>query len=325
MINNSNVFLIVILIISILFLGFEKKTDPTLYKYPDLIHFPKMIPTDNPPTMEGVELGRHLFYDPILSKDSTLSCGSCHKQEKAFSDSPKTFSTGISGSLMKRNTMPLFNLPWYSNFFWDGKANTIEEQVFHPVRSHDEMDLDWKEAAQRIKENIFYLPKFYSAFGNQKIDSITISKAIAQFERTLISYNSKYDQVLRGEAYFTSQEYEGFVLINDQVKGNCLHCHTTDANALGTTAGFSNNGLDNFTTPQDFRDKGKGGITNKLSDIGLFKIPSLRNVGVTAPYMHDGRFQSLEEVLDFYTHGVNNSYNIDSKMENSHQKDLNLT
>ena len=130
---------------------------------------------------------------------------------------------------------------------------------------------------------------------------------------------------MRGEAYLTPQEYEGFVLINDQVKGNCLHCHTTDANALGTTAGFSNNGLDHFSTPEEFTDKGKGGVTEKLSDIGRFKIPSLRNVGVTAPYMHDGRFQSLEEVLDFYTHGVNDSYNLDSKMENSHQEGLNLT
>lgn len=325
MIRNSKIVISVILIFSTLLLGFEKKTDPTLYKYPDLFHFPKMVPTNNPPTVEGVELGRNLFYDPILSKDSTLSCGSCHKQEKAFSDSPKAFSKGVNGNLMQRNTMPLFNLQWYTNFFWDGKANSLEEQVLHPVRSHDEMDLDWDQATRRIKNNPFYLPKFFAAFGNQKIDSLTISKAIAQFERTLISYNSKYDQVLRGEAYFTPQEFEGFNLINDQTKGNCLHCHTTDANALGTTAGFSNNGLDNFITPNEFIDKGKGNITNRLSDIGRFRIPSLRNVGITSPYMHDGRFQSLEEVLDFYIHGVQHSFNLDTKMEHSYQVGLNLT
>ncbi|MFK8008081.1 MAG: cytochrome-c peroxidase [Saprospiraceae bacterium] len=325
MIPNSKIFLLAIFIFSVLFLGFERKTAPTLYQYPDLFHFPKMIPTNNPPTIEGVELGRYLFYDPILSKDSTFSCASCHKQAYAFSDAPQTFSTGINGNLGKRNTMPLFNLQWYANFFWDGKANTLEEQVLHPVRSHDEMDLNWEQATYRINNSNFYTPKFQAAFGNQKIDSITISKAIAQFERTLISHNSKYDQVIRGEAYFTPQEYEGFNLINDQTKGNCLHCHTTDANALGTTAGFSNNGLDNFTTPSEFIDKGKGNISNQLSDIGRFKIPSLRNVGITFPYMHDGRFKTLEEVLDFYTHGINYSYNIDPKMENSYQVGLNLT
>ncbi len=113
--------------------------------------------------------------------------------------------------------------------------------------------------------------------------------------------------------------------MNDQTKGNCLHCHPTDANALGTTAAFSNNGLDSFTTPEQLKDKGRGSITGKLSDVGLFRIPSLRNVAATAPYMHDGRFQSLEEVLDFYSNGVQHSLNIDAKMEFTHQKELNLT
>ncbi len=321
-----NICLFVILIIgSIVLLGAMMESNPKPYVYPALVHFPEMIPTENIPTIEGVELGRYLFYDPILSKDSTFSCGSCHKQEKAFSDSPNVFSLGVNNTMTKRNSMPLFNLQWNTSFFWDGKANSIEEQVSHPVKSHDEMDLDWIQAAQRIQKSSFYVPMFYSAFGNQAIDSISISKAIAQFERTLISHNSKYDQVLRGEAYFTAREYEGFVLMNDQSKGNCLHCHTTDANALGTTTKFSNNGLDEFTSPIEFKDRGKGGVTNRDSDIGLFRIPSLRNVGVTSPYMHDGRFESLEEVIDFYTHGVNNSYNLDSKIEQSHQKGLNLT
>lgn len=284
-----------------------------------------MIATDNPPTVEGVALGRLLFYDPILSKDSTFSCSTCHQQKNAFSDAPQVFSRGVNGVLGQRNSMPLFNLSWYTRFFWDGKAASLEEQVFHPVRSPEEMDLDWEVAAQRIKQKRFYRTKFYAAFGQQQIDSISISKAIAQFERTLISHNSKYDQALRGETYFTDKEYEGFELMNDQTKGNCLHCHTTDANALGTTAGFSNNGLDAFASPQEFNDKGRGGVTDKVSDIGLFRIPSLRNVALTAPYMHDGRFESLEEVLDFYGHGVNNSFNIDPKMEAHHQGGLNLT
>jgi cytochrome c peroxidase len=310
---------------TVLFAAFVTDFQNTPYPYPHLLYFPKMLPTDNFPTIEGVELGRFLFYDPILSKDSTFSCSSCHQQKYAFSDAPKAFSKGVNGELGQRNTMPLFNLLWYPSFFWDGSATSLETQVFHPVRAHAEMDLSWQTATERIKNSNFYLPKFAAAFGNQPIDSVLIAKAIAQFERTLISHNSKYDQVLRGEAYFTAQEYKGFELVNDQTKGNCLHCHTTDANALGTTTGFSNNGLDNYSKPSEFRDKGRGKTTGKQSDIGLFKIPSLRNVAVTAPYMHDGRFQSLEEVLDFYSRGVQSSLNIDSKMEIGHRADFNLT
>ena len=193
---------------------------------------------------------------------------------------------------MKRNTMPLFNLAWYPTLFWDGRAESIEEQVFHPLRAHDEMNLDWAVATERVKQNEYYTAKFRAAFGDAIIDSNLIALAIAQFERTLISNDSKYDQVIRGEAYFTADEYEGFVLINDQTKGDCLHCHTTDANALGTTTKFSNNGLDTALRPDDYIDQGKAEFTGLTADVGEFKIPSLRNVAVTAPYMHDGRFET---------------------------------
>ena len=131
----------------------------------------------NPVTIEGVELGRYLFYDTILSKDNSFSCGSCHKQERAFSNSPETFSKGLKGDLMNRNTPALFNLAWYPTFFWDGRANTLEEQILHPVRAANEMNLNWKEAALRIKKNMFYKPKFEIVFGKKEIDSILISKA----------------------------------------------------------------------------------------------------------------------------------------------------
>jgi cytochrome c peroxidase len=306
-------------------LSFKVIQQPTPYELPELKLFPKMPVTDNPPTVEGAELGRFLFYDPILSANNTFSCASCHRQEAAFSDSPNRFSKGIDGDLMKRNTMPLFNLAWYPALFWDGKAASIEEQVFHPVRAHDEMNLYWTTAVKRIKQSDFYLLKFQAAFGSLEIDSVLIAKAIAQFERTLISNNSKYDQVLRGETYLKADEYEGFVLMNDQTKGDCLHCHTTDADALGTTAKFSNNGLVAAFKPEDYKDKGKAGITGQIKDLGQFRIPSLRNVAVTAPYMHDGRFQTLEEVLDFYSEGVINSYNVDSKMGFAHQGGVRLT
>ena len=295
------------------------------YPFPELRFFPEMPYTDNPSTIEGVELGRFLFYDTILSENQTMSCGSCHQQERAFSDAPKRFSKGVNGELMTRNTMPLFNLAWYSSFFWDGRAGSLEEQVFFPVRAHSEMNLDWMVAVQRISKSSFYKSKFLKAFGNVEIDSVLIARSIAQFERTLISQDSKYDQVLRGERYFTKEEYEGFVLMNDQTKGDCLHCHTTDGDALGTTTGFSNNGLDQAKKAIDYSDIGKAGVTGKQQDIGRFRIPSLRNIEVTGPYMHDGRFNTLDQVIDFYSDGVQTSFNIDSKMEYAHQGGVHLT
>lgn len=268
----------------------------------------------NPVTEEGVALGRYLFYDPVLSIDSTVSCGSCHRQEFAFSDAPKQFSSGAGGDKLSRNTPPLFNLAWYPAFFWDGRAGTLEDQVFRSVRSAKEMNLNWQEAEERINRNGFYRHLFYRVFDVGRIDSVHIAKAIAQFQRTLISSNSKYDRVIRGEDYFTGLEYEGFNLMNDQTKGDCLHCHTTDGDALGTTARFSNNGLDNINSPSDYIDPGRGGVTGKPGDAGKFKIPSLRNIALTPPYMHDGRFKTLEEVLDFYSEGVHLSVNVDPKM-----------
>ncbi len=278
----------------------------------------------NPLTLEGIELGRFLFYDSVLSDQNNFSCASCHQQQYAFSDGPKTLSTGPSGIKQKRTTPPLFNLPWYQSYFWDGRAHTLEEQAYFPVRAHSELNLDWKIAERRIQKSKFYKPKFRAAFGNIRIDSSLIVKAIAQFERTLISHNSKYDQVIRGETTLTAEEFEGFVLINDQTKGDCMHCHTTDSDALGTTGKFSNNGLDSAKTFSDYPDSGLGGDTKTKSDYGKFKIPSFRNVAFTAPYMHDGRFKTLEEVLDFYSEGVVLSVNIDSKMQYAHKGGVHL-
>lgn len=276
-------------------------------------------------TEEGAKLGRFLFYDPILSSDSSMSCSSCHKQQKAFSDAPNRFSEGVSGIQLNRNTPALFNLAWYPSFFWDGRANNLQEQVFEAVSAHDELNLNWREAVKRIKNSRFYQSKFKKVYGKSKIDSQLIAQAIAQFERTLISNNSKYDKVLREEATFTIKEYKGLILMNDQTKGDCLHCHTTDANALGTTAKFSNNGLQKADAPEDYTDKGKAAVTGKKEHLGEFKIPSLRNIAITAPYMHDGRFKTLKEVLDFYSEGVHNSYNIDTKMEYAYKGGVHLT
>ena len=312
--------------ISIFLLGFLYKSETTPYPFPELPLFPEMpVAKHNPVTIEGALLGRYLFYDPILSSDSTISCASCHKQQYAFSDAPNPFSTGRNGVLMRRNTMPLFNLAWYPAFFWDGRAADLEEQVFHPVRAYDEMNLDWEIASKRLKQNSFYTPLFKQAFGTTKIDSTHISNAIAQFMRTLLSYQSKYDRVLAGQEYLSPDEYAGFVLMNDQSKGDCLHCHSTDGSVLGTDLRFSNNGLDAISNPFSYSDPGRGAITGKTSDYGTFIIPSLRNVVLTGPYMHDGRFSTLEDVLDFYSEGIQMSVNIDSKMQYAHQGGVNLT
>lgn len=293
----------------------NQKATLTPYPFPELVAFPKMPENpDNPVSVEGAELGRYLFYDPILSKDKTISCATCHKQENAFSDSPNTFSKGIDGALQKRNTPPLFNLAWYPAFFWDGRATTLEEQVFFPVRDHAEMNLDWKIAEDRLNKSKFYRKKFYDVFLINTIDSIHIAKAIAQFERTLISNNSKFDRVLRREDKLTSAEFRGFEIVNDQSMADCLHCHTTDAHALGTSRKFSNNGLDTASTIYGYLDPGKGAISSLSKEYGTFKIPSIRNVAVTAPYMHDGRFKTLREVIDFYSEGLHPSVNIDPKM-----------
>jgi cytochrome c peroxidase len=243
----------------------------------------------------------------------------------AFSDAPNAFTKGNEGMLTNRNTMPLFNLAWYAALFWDGRASSIEDQVYHPVRDRNEMNITWKEAENRIKALEFYQHKFRLAFGIQEIDSVLITKAIGQFLRTLISNQSKYDRVLAGNDYLNKDEYAGFVLMNDMTKGDCMHCHTTDGDALGTTGKFSNNGLDNIKEPNMYKDKGLGGYTTKENDNGKFKIPSLRNVAITAPYMHDGRFATLEEVLDFYSDGVQTSANIDAKMGLAHQGGVRLT
>ncbi len=298
----------------------------TPYKFPALNFFPAMpLAESNPVTVEGANLGRYLFYDPILSSDSSMSCSSCHKQEFAFSDSPNQFSTNRYGQPMQRNTMALFNLAWYPAYFWDGRASTIEDQIFHPIREKNEMNLSSAEATNKINRNKTYIDLFEIAFPGQTIDSILISKAVAQFLRTLISNGSKYDRVLQGISKFSPNETEGFILANDQLKGDCLHCHTTDADALGTTHQFSNNGLDDVKNPENYLDKGRGKVTGKAEDNGKFIIPTLRNLAFTAPYMHDGRFKTLDEVLDFYSESVHHSSNIDSKMQYSRQGGVHLT
>lgn len=317
---------VILLVLCSFSAAFRYAKEPTPYVFPSPDLFPKVpaVP-DNPTTIEGAELGRYLFYDTILSVDSSLSCGSCHRQSAAFSDGPNVFSKGINAQALDRNTLPLFNLAWSPLFFWDGRAGSLEGQVFHPVRATNEMNSTWNNVVERVSGSAFYRTRFREAFGDVPIDSVLIAKAIAQFERTLISCNSQYDDVLNGKAYFTKEEFEGFELINDMTRGNCLACHPTDGDAMATTFIFSNNGLDDVADMNGYKDKGRGIVTGKSTDNGKFKVPSLRNIALTAPYMHDGRFATLEEVLDFYSSGVHYSPTIDANMHNAHAGGVRLT
>ena len=280
-----------------------------------------VIPVDNPMTVEGVALGKKLFFDPILSGDNTQSCADCHAPENAFSDTRK-FSDGINGEFGNRNTMPLFNLAWNydEKFFWDGNTFSLEHQALVPVADPIEMNSTWLDVELKLQQHNEYPDLFEAAFGTTKIDSNLVTKAIAQFERTLISANSKFDQYLLGQTNLTPEELNGFNIFMDEARGDCFHCHGSDKNPLWTDNAFHNNGLD-----QTFTDLGLGAVTGDPADNGKFKSPSLRNLAFTAPYMHDGRFATLDDVINHYSEGLKNSSTIDPLMKKVNQGGVQLT
>ncbi|NNC49659.1 MAG: cytochrome-c peroxidase [Flaviramulus sp.] len=280
-----------------------------------------VIPFSNPQTEEGIALGKKLFFDPILSGNNSQACADCHSTENAFTDSSR-FSDGIKGVFGNRNSMPLFNLAWNydEKFFWDGSAFSLEHQALVPVSDPIEMASKWQEVELKMQQHPEYPTLFEQAFGTSKIDSTLVTKAIAQFERTLISSNSKFDKYLLGEAELTQEELNGFNVFMDETKGDCFHCHGSDKNPLWTDNMFHNNGLD-----ATFTDLGLGLVTGDPADNGKFKSPSLRNLVFTAPYMHDGRFATLDEVINHYSEGLKNSSTIDPLMKKVDQGGVNLT
>jgi cytochrome c peroxidase len=258
---------------------------------------------NNPLSKEGIYLGRMLFYEKKLSGNNTMSCGSCHQQKFAFSDS-SAFSLGIHGTPGTRNTMSISNLAWQSKFFWDGRANSLEEQALGPIQNPLEMHEELANAVLKLQNTPMYPPLFKAAFGTETINATLLAKAIAQFERTMISSNSRYDRFISGEhSALTDQEKNGFILFSTHPVptsnipgGNCSDCHSQDLQMNNT---FQNNGLDSV-----FTDLGLEEVTHNAMDSAKFKVPSLRNIALTAPYMHDGRFKNLQEVLDHYSDHV---------------------
>ncbi|MSP57412.1 MAG: cytochrome-c peroxidase [Flavobacteriaceae bacterium] len=268
------------------------------------------LPIDNPFTVEGIYLGRMLFYDPILSFDSTISCGSCHSQKNAFADS-KPFSSGIYGFGTTRNTSSLINLAYSKKFFWDARQNSLRELVFEPIQAHNEMAMTLPVLSQKLAKIPRYVAYFDKAFGSQP-NIFDMSKALELFLMTLVSKNSRYDDFFPGKfSLLNNAEKRGALLFNGLVNfdastgltsgADCFHCH---GGALAqqnnpNMGGIANNGLD-----ANFIDKGYGGITNRAMDRGTFKTPTLLNIAVSGPYMHDGRFTTLEQVINHYSDNV---------------------
>lgn len=264
-----------------------------------------------PLTREKVELGRLLFYDPILSADGTISCSSCHLSYTAFTHVDHALSHGIHDSIGTRNSPALMNLAWSKAFMWDGGVNHLDVQALAPISHPAEMGDSLPRVIKRLQANPHYPDLFQEAFGSNEITGEHLLKALSQFQLTLVSANSKYDKVIRGESSFSEQEQKGYTLF----KSHCSSCHTEP---LFTNGEFVSNGLPVDST---LKDPGRMKITGNSSDSLKFKVPTLRNIEFSYPYMHDGRFKKLNQVLNHYTTGIQAHPNLDQRLA----KPLNLT
>ena len=290
------------------------------YEFNLPFYFPDpQVPSDNPMKEASVNLGRFLFWDKKLSGDNSMSCGTCHAPSAAFSENIPV-SIGIDGIAGNRNSMALVNLVFQDFFTWDGRVLSLEEQALEPVTNPIEMHETWSNAVSEIAEDPLYEPLFISAYGSACVDSVRITKSIAQFVRSMVSSTSKYDKWKVGQATLTPLELEGLdiwqleggdpdVFPLGQFGADCFHCHLiADGQFRGEF--FSNNGLDSV-----FTDLGRGEVTGNPADFGKFKIPTLRNIEYSFPYMHDGRFNTLEEVIEHYNSGGHPSPTIDPFMK----------
>jgi cytochrome c peroxidase len=274
-----------------------------------------------PPMSEaGIELGRRLFHDTRLSINGTQSCASCHDQKLAFADA-RRFSLGAEKQMGKRNAMPLFNLAWGTSFFWDGRAATLREQVLMPIQDHAEMNETLPNVIAKLQDEG---EAFRKAFGTPEITADRLAAALEQFLLTLVSQDSKYDRAARKVAELSESEKRGlqlFVTEFDPKRGlrgaDCFHCH---GGTLFVSSQFANNGLELASD-----DIGRMAVTKNAADRGKFKVPSLRNIALTAPYMHDGRFSTLEEVVDHYSSGVKRSDTLDPNLAKHPEAGIQLT
>lgn len=282
------------------------------------------LPQDNPLIHERISLGERLFHEPALSRDEEISCASCHHYGKAFADTSR-FSHGVDGREGTRNAMPLFNLAWKSSFFWDGRAPTLRAQALMPIEDHLEMDESLENIVQKLSSHKDYPSAFEFAFGSPLITPERIGLALENFLLTLVSSHSRFDDYLKGKTEFSASEKRGFELFMTEYEprsgrfgADCFHCH---GGALFTDNAFHNNGLD----MDPVQDSGRYMITSSEADRGKFMTPSLRNVALTAPYMHDGRFETLEEVVAHYNSGVARSPSLDPNLAKHPAAGINLS
>lgn len=267
----------------------------------------------NPLSQEKIQLGRALFYDPLLSADNTISCSSCHSQYNAFTHSDHKLSHGIADQIGTRNAPALQNLAWRNSFMWDGSAHHLDAQALAPLTNPIEMNETLEHIVAKLQRSNKYPKAFYAAFGDSIVTGQRTLQALSQFMVTLVSSNSKYDKVMRKEKGFSFSESEskGYLLF----KNNCASCHKEP---LFTNDRFESNGLEPDSL---LKDIGRMKITGHRKDSLLFKVPSLRNVEVSYPYMHDGRFANLQMVLFHYTNGIHNSKTLPKQL----RKKMNLS
>lgn len=293
-----------IIIAAFFLLAFGVAT-PDLFKVP--IGWPKPVYnfSRNSLTKEKVFLGRVLFYDPVVSKDGKLSCASCHSPFSAFTHTDHALSHGIHDSIGTRNSPALMNLAWQSTFMWDGAITNLDMQALAPISHPAEMGSSINELVTKLQSLRLYRKLYYNAFGDSSITGERTLKAFSQFMLTLVTANAKYDKVKRNEETFTVQEKNGYRLFRQ----HCASCH---AEPLFTTNGFANNGL---ALDPVLKDYGKTRISRNPTDSLKFKIPTLRNIEYTYPYMHDGRFKTLSEVLNHYTKEIKQSNTLASELK----------
>lgn len=282
------------LVVVILVLFAFKKKEELAFAYPKHFPQPSYNFENNPLDTSKIQLGRLLFFDPILSKDNSISCASCHSPYNAFAHTDHDLSHGIHDSIGRRNAPALFNLAWQNSFMWDGAINHLDMQALAPITSSIEMAESLEHVIQKINNSNFYKPRIKAAYGDTILTGERLLKTFAQFQLTLVSSNSKYDQVRRKETQFNEQEMRGYQLF----LANCNSCHQEPL--------FSNYSFERNYLPVDstLNDLGKEEISSNQEDRFKFKVPSLRNLSYSYPYMHDGRFDKLSQILNHYTDSV---------------------
>ncbi|WP_029286287.1 cytochrome-c peroxidase [Pedobacter sp. R20-19] len=315
MVKKIVVFAVLTLSIALMYACSKNQEEIKPEEKPITFSIPANFPTpayqfeQNKLSNAGFALGKKLFYDTRLSADKSVSCGSCHQQFAAFANLDHKVSHGVNNCQGKRNAPPLFNLAWQKAFFWDGGVKNLETSPLNAITDACEMGADIQTIITFLKSTSPYPDMFKRAFGTEEINSQLLLKSLTQFTGVLVSGNSKYDQVIRKDAgvSFTEEEQSGYNIFREK----CSSCH---AEPFFTDFSYRNNGLDLVSS-----DEGRSHITGVQADFGTFRIPSLRNIEYTGPYMHDGRFYSLDEVLEHYDSGVKANKNLDPSLKNGIQ------